>query len=122
MNEGEILLFLNECKFRLGGSRRMAAKYPDSIHVSDTTDYDFYCSDCPEHIEILDDCGFEKVYAPDRTYWDSQLLEMYKHPDFSIEVLIRKDGENIIWQPVQNANVPRANGKMAKDTAKNAAH
>lgn len=69
----------------------MAAKYPDSIHVTDATDYDFYCSNCPEHIEILDECGFNKVHAPDRSYWDSQLLEMYKHSDFALEVLIRKD-------------------------------
>jgi hypothetical protein len=31
--------------FNLGGSRYMAAKYPDKISVTEETDWDFYCDD-----------------------------------------------------------------------------
>lgn len=91
MNEADILLRLKDACFRIGGSRFMAAKYPESIQIKDDTDFDFYCSYCPEHLDILHECGFKEIDAPDRSYWDNQLIAMFKHPEFAIDVLIRKD-------------------------------
>lgn len=81
---------LTAAGFGLGGSRRMAQKYPSQIAISDETDWDLYGSDTPENRQLLIDKGFYLVDAADRTYWDDLLADMYKHQEFPIEVLIRK--------------------------------
>lgn len=81
---------LTAAGFGLGGSRRMAQKYPQQIIVSEETDWDLYGSDTPENRQLLLDKGFYLVDAPNRSYWDDLLADMYKHSDLPIEVLIRK--------------------------------
>jgi hypothetical protein len=87
----QLIAELKEKGFGLGGSRRMAEKYPAQINLRDDTDWDFYGSDTPDNRQFLTERGFKKVDADDRTYWDDMLVEMYKHPELPIEVLIRKD-------------------------------
>lgn len=86
-----LLAGLSQAGFRLGGSRRMAEKYPDQIIISEETDWDFYGGDTPENRSFLTTNGFRKVEAKQRDYWDSLLLDIYKHTEFPIEVLIRSD-------------------------------
>lgn len=76
--------------FYLGGSRRMAEKYPAQIIINDETDYDFCCNDTPENRKFLDDNGFIKKECENRDYWDDLLVDMYDHAEFPIEVLIRE--------------------------------
>ena len=47
--------------FRLGGSRRMAQKYPEQVIIKDETDYDLYCPNEPEFIEAMKVNGFAEV-------------------------------------------------------------
>lgn len=77
----------------IGGSRYMAAKYPDKIAITDDTDWDFYCDDTIEKRVLLTGLGFEKVEAENRNYWDDLLIDIYKHPTLPFEVLLRKDVE-----------------------------
>ena len=91
MNRIAVLLMASN--FGLGGSRRMAAKYPELIKISDNTDWDFYCSDTAANRDYLDSLGFAKIEAENRNYWDNLLLDIYKHPTENIEVLIRSDRE-----------------------------
>lgn len=89
----EVVLQLVTNSFRLGGSRRMAEKYPEHVSVTDTTDYDFYCSDTQENRYLLESIGFYLVKADIREYWDSLLVDIYKHGVYPIECLVRKDIE-----------------------------
>lgn len=77
--------------FRLGGSRRMAEKFPDQVKVGDGTDWDFYCADTPDNRAFLGANGFRLVEADDRTYWDDLLIDMYRHESLPVEVLVRSD-------------------------------
>jgi len=77
--------------FELGGSRRMAEKFPEYIKLSDSTDWDFYCSNDDKYHDFLNDNGFMKLDTPNHDYWDDFLLEIWKHEEFAIEVLIRTD-------------------------------
>jgi hypothetical protein len=79
--------------FRLGGSRRMAEKYPEKVVIHDGTDYDFYGSDTAENRCLLESVGFNWVKATNKNYWDDLLIDIYKHGIYPIEVLIRKDVE-----------------------------
>ena len=85
------LLLDNE--FYLGGSRKMAQKYPQQITVTEETDWDFYCANTIERRIFLGQLGFEKVEAENRNYWDDLLDDIFKHPSLPFEVLIRKDVE-----------------------------
>jgi hypothetical protein len=77
--------------FILGGSRKMAEKYPDKIKVHEATDWDFYCPDTPENRGWLNANGFDVIAAKNRNYWDSLLTDIYKHRERPIEVLVRKN-------------------------------
>lgn len=77
--------------FGLGGSRRMAEKYPAQIMVGADTDWDFYCEQSEDKVAFLCARGFAKIEAANRNYWDDLLVDIYKHSDFPIEVLIRRD-------------------------------
>lgn len=90
----DILSDLRNNGFHLGGSRRMAEKYPDKIQIDVDTDYDFYCSNTPENRAWLETNGFTMIDAQDRTYWDALLVDMYKHDHLPIEVLIRSNVEH----------------------------
>lgn len=74
----------------------MAEKYPDKIKPADDADYDFYCADSSERREWLANNGFRLIYAPDRTYWDALLVDMYEHPEHPIQVLIRSNVDKYI--------------------------
>lgn len=80
---------LRDRGFYLGGSRRMAEKYPNQIIISSDTDYDFCCDDTQENRQFLINNGFTKIEAEDRTYWDDLLVDIYKHTEYPIEVLVR---------------------------------
>ena len=84
---------LKQAGFRLGGSRRMAEKYPDRVIVSDLADWDFYCDDTQANRDFLTANGFHLVQADNRDYWDDLLVDMYKHASQPVEVLVRKDVE-----------------------------
>lgn len=80
--------------FRLGGSRRMAQKYPEQVKVSEDTDYDLYCPDDPKFIEAMTARGFHELNCQHHNYWDDMLLAIWKNdarPE--IEILVRKDIE-----------------------------
>jgi hypothetical protein len=77
--------------FGLGGSRRMAQKYPTLVQIGGDTDWDLYCNDTSENRQLLLDKGFLMIEAENRLYWDDLLVDMYKHKSLPIEVLIRKD-------------------------------
>lgn len=91
--EYKMALRLMMSNFHLGGSRRMASKYPDIIQIAGQTDWDFYCSDTKGNRDYLISLGFELVQCDQRNYWDNLLLDIYKHPILNIEVLIRSDVE-----------------------------
>ena len=82
---------LTSAGFGLGGSRRMAQKYPALVQIGADTDWDLYCNDTPENRKLLLDKGFQMIEAENRLYWDDLLIDMYKHETLPIEVLIRKD-------------------------------
>ncbi len=91
MTERELVEVAKLNGFRLGGSRRMAEKFPAHISVHETTDWDIYCDNSQQSINFLNEQGFIKVEAADRSYWDDLLLDIYKHPQLKIEALIRSD-------------------------------
>lgn len=77
--------------FCLSGSRRMAEKYPEKIKITDSTDYDFYCPESQENRDFLAAKGFYKVDCHNKNYWDTLLVDIFKHNKYNIEVLIRKN-------------------------------
>lgn len=77
--------------FQLGGSRRMAEKYPERFNLAESTDYDFYCPDTKENRDFLANEGFVVVAAINKNYWDTLLVDIYKHRQYPIEVLIRSN-------------------------------
>lgn len=77
--------------FQLGGSRRMAEKYGDLIPITEKTDWDLYCADSSANRAHLTSLGFYRVKANNKQYWDNLLVDIYKHHEHDIEVLIRKD-------------------------------
>jgi|SRR2546426_10161068 len=77
--------------FHLGGSRRMAQKYPSQVVINDDTDWDFYCDNTIEKRVLLAGLGFKELECENRNYWDDLLVDIYKHPKLPFEVLIRKD-------------------------------
>lgn len=89
----ELIEVLKQRGFRLGGSRRMAEKFPDKIQVGPETDWDFYGEDSKTNSTFLASLGFVLVDAPNRDYWDNLLVDMYKHSDQDVQVLLRSDVE-----------------------------
>lgn len=80
--------------FKLGGSRRMAEKFPDKFPNPLKADWDFYGQDTADNRAFLTKHGFVVVPAENRTYWDDLLVDIFKsdmHPD--IEVLLRSDAD-----------------------------
>lgn len=77
--------------FKLGGSRRMAEKYPDQIKVGPDTDWDFYGENCSHTRAALKALGFSAIEAPNRDYWDDLLVDIFKHDTYPIEVLLRNE-------------------------------
>jgi hypothetical protein len=83
---------LLEAGFSLGGSRRMAQKFPQQVVISEDTDYDLYCPNEPKYTALLRNKGFYEIDAQYRNYWDNMLVGIWKsdaHPE--CEVLVRKD-------------------------------
>jgi len=81
----------NELKargFYLGGSRRMAEKYPDLIHVNQTTDFDFNAQHSDETIHVLKSLGFEQKFGSD-SYIDDQAVTFWSYG--LVTVITRKD-------------------------------
>jgi hypothetical protein len=78
-------------EFFLGGSRRMHQLYPRDIQPPDTSDWDVYCADTEPNRNWLAEKGFKSVGAKNKTYWDDLLIDIFKHPEFPIEVLLRYD-------------------------------
>jgi hypothetical protein len=75
--------------FFLGGSRRMAAKYPNEVKVDAATDWDFYGHYTSTAVDQLVELGFT---AKDPTeYYDDELIQMFVSEDRAIQVLLRKD-------------------------------
>lgn len=89
----ELIEVLKQSGFRLGGSRRMAEKFPDKIQLGPETDWDFYGRDSEGNRACLASLGFALVDAPNRDYWDKLLVDMYQHPDHDVQVLLRSDVE-----------------------------
>jgi hypothetical protein len=89
----ELIKVLKQNGFRLGGSRRMAEKFPDKIQVGPETDWDLYGEDSEENRACLASLGFAVVDAPNRDYWDNLLVDMFQHPDHHVQVLLRSDVE-----------------------------
>ena len=80
--------------FYLGGSRRMAEKYPEKIdmYIKPSTDWDFACEDALDKHQFLIEMGFElQDSCGSSNYWDDLLIDIYKHPFQPIDVLIRKE-------------------------------
>jgi hypothetical protein len=84
-------VIMSNQNFHLGGSRRMAEKFPDRFKLDDKTDYDFYGQDTKENRAFLESNGFQLVQADNRDYWDSLLADMYKSECGTVEVLLRSD-------------------------------
>jgi hypothetical protein len=85
---------LSALGFRLGGSRRMAQKYPEQVKIGEDTDYDLYCPNEPKFIDAMTERGFSEVDCKHHNYWDDMLIAIWKsdaHPN--IEILVRKDVE-----------------------------
>lgn len=85
-----LVLLLKLANFKLSGSRRMADKFPKDIVISESTDWDFYCDDTMDNIAILEENGFIEVFDK-QNYFDDCLLRMFKHENYAIDVLIRRD-------------------------------
>jgi len=79
--------------FRLGGSRRMAQKFPDAVVIGPHTDWDFYGDESHANHNLLQMMGFGLLDCPNRDYWDDLLVSMYQHPTMPIQVLLRSDTE-----------------------------
>lgn len=80
--------------FRLGGSRRMAQKYPESVLIKPETDYDLYCPNEPEFIEKMKANGFSEINCKHHNYWDDMLIGIWKsEANPEIEILVRHDVE-----------------------------
>lgn len=90
MNE-LVKLLIDSGNFHLGGSRRMNQKYPDKIKINSDTDYDLYCADTESNRNLINLYGFIKVDLVNRNYCDNLLVDMFKHPNYDIDVLIRSD-------------------------------
>lgn len=67
----------------------MAAKFPESVQVSDETDWDFYCDYSKEKINMIEDRGFELDERTNPEYFDDLLKSIYRKGN--IQVLIRYD-------------------------------
>lgn len=96
-NEEKLVKSLLLTGFRLGGSRRMNQINPEVVPIKDDTDWDLYAQDTQRNHLILRSYGFQLQPAPRRNYWDNLLSEMYKHPDYNIEVLLRTDMEHYTY-------------------------
>ena len=90
MEKHQVLDALFKLGFKLGGSRRMASKYPTQVKVTDETDWDLYTDDLPHRRDELLSMGFERLDCPNKSYWDDLLVDIFKHPNYAIEVLLRK--------------------------------
>ncbi len=125
MSTTELVEKLRGRNFYLGGSRRMAEKYPDKIaqYIKPSTDWDFCCIDTKENREVLEHLGFILQPRNGERYWDNLLVDMYKHPEQPVDVLIRHDVKiyadafeslspevfiNTLWKssPTRNPNEP----------------
>ncbi len=89
----EMIEILKKRGFRLGGSRRMAEKFPAKIQVTPETDWDLYGEDSGENRAVLVTLGFSLIDAPNRDYWDNLLVDMYQHSNQDVQVLLRSDVE-----------------------------
>ena len=89
----ELIEVLKQRGFRLGGSRRIAEKYPDKIRIGTESDWDLYGEDSEENRASLASLGFAVVDAPNRDYWNNLLVDMFQHPDHDVQVLLRSDVE-----------------------------
>lgn len=79
--------------FFLGGSRRMNELYPHAVPIKEGTDWDLYCADQPDKIDALRQKGFSLIEASNRSYWDSLLIDIWKHKSENVEVLVRSNVE-----------------------------
>ena len=71
----------------------MAEKFPYKIQVGPETDWDLYGEDSKENRAFLASLSFALVDAPNKDYWDNLLVDMYKHPEHDVQVLLRSDVE-----------------------------
>lgn len=116
---------LFDAGFKLGGSRRMAEKYPDDVKIGPDTDWDFYAEDTKSNRDFLAANGFERLECPNKNYWDDLLVDIFKHHELPIEVLLRNQVSvysetfegisaqffiNKLWKssPVRDQDVPQA--------------
>jgi hypothetical protein len=93
MNTIELVEALRGRNFYLGGSRRMAEKYPDKIAplMKPNADWDFCCIDSKENRDAIERLGFICQHRNGSSYWDDLLVDIYKHPEMPVDVLIRHD-------------------------------
>lgn len=75
--------------FYLGGSRRMAEKYPEFVFVTEKTDYDFNVQHSDDVQDYLDELGFVKDERDDFGYKDNQAMEFWSKGN--VTVITRKD-------------------------------
>lgn len=80
----------------LGGSRRMAERFPTHVLVKGTTDYDYYAT-YTEALEkaILSNPDFEVTDDPSRGGYpcDTEVVKIVHHLDLSLQIVLRKDAE-----------------------------
>ena len=79
---------VNMINLYLGGSRRMAQKYPDRVFVTDKTDWDYNAQHCKEVIDFLQKVGEPIDGEP--SYNDDQAMYFYRLPN-NVTVVTRKD-------------------------------
>jgi hypothetical protein len=83
-------LFKTKYDFYLGGSRRMAKKFYEEVHVNSATDYDLYATSSQDAEDILAMAGFTRSLIDD-LYLDDQAVSIWKKGD--VQVVLRKNAE-----------------------------
>lgn len=80
----------------LGGSRRMAERFPTEVLLKSSTDYDYYAthSNALEQA-ILSNKDFEVTDDPARGGYpcDTEVVKIVRHLDLNLQIVLRKDAE-----------------------------
>lgn len=81
-------LRLMDMGFTLGGSRRMAQKYPQRVIPKADADWDLYVSWSLDALRTLKMLGFYEK-SVDRNYRDNSAAEIWEHKSLRVQVVLR---------------------------------
>lgn len=88
MDAATIIKVLDEKGFYLGGSRRMAQKYPDRVIIRSSTDYDYNGQDGDDAEKLLKALGFKPMHGAGN-YNDDQAFSFWKNG--KVTVILREN-------------------------------